>query len=346
MGSPVFWTPTAFTAGILKLWPKTPPPSSVIEAYRSATTCYATLELRYLNESVRCWVEPNNVRKIRVEQKSVLMAQIVFSIWATSLVLNAIAAFIAMAFVNRLVTAWRLTKFRCVNIWVALQLNFQGFGVLSFAQTVLLTLSTVPLLIGYHIPVDNVFIVNQGTQQHMSKLFKDFIVTMSASWFFRLGFEVANHFVALQQVSYWFSNFRLRVLSALIVFVVRVATPDKMHSPAYEMAKFSLTCSGMALLGVCCAVVPAYRQARPITMVAPMETKSQNIVVASITKHGMPLNKFGLIGFSRRGWSLAGLIVEGWQVVKHHGKNQLVAVKGICRIPLAVDDKGEIKSLL
>lgn len=330
---------------MLKFWPRSTPPPSTIEAYRNATTCYATLELRYLNESVRCWVEPNHVQKTRVEHKSVLMGKVVFSIWSTSLVLNSIASFIAASFIWRLVRAWRLTKFRCVGVWVALQLNFQGFGVLSFAQTALLTASTVPLLIGYHIPVDNVFIVNQSSQ-HVPKFVKDVLVTLGASWFYRFGFEVANHFVTLQQVSYWFSNFRLRMLSALMIFVARIASPDRMHSSGYELAKLLLTCCGSMALGVGSALLPAYRQTHATT-VAPMQIKRQSIVVASISKHAMPLNKFGLVGFSSRGWSLAGLIVEGWDIVKREGKtDQLVAVKGICRIPLTVDDRGEIKCLL
>lgn len=331
---------------MLKFWPSVTPPLSVIEAYRDATTCYDTLEMRYLNQSVRCWVEPNNVLKTRVEHKSILMGKILFSIWSTSLVLNLIASFIAVGFIWRLVKAWRVTKFRCVNIWVALQLNFQGFGVLSFSQIVLLTLSTTPLLLGYHIPVDNVFIMDQDTQ-HIPKVLKDFIVTLSASWFYRLGFEIANQFVVLRKVSFWFSNFRLRGLSMLLIFILRIATPDKMHSPEYELAKLLLTCSLSMIMGVAGAFVPVYwQQNHRSKIIHPTDLKSQNIVVASIDKHSMPLNKYGLIGFSRRGWSLTGLIVEGWEVVKHKGKNRWVAVKGMCRIPLAVDEHGDIKSLL
>lgn len=331
---------------MLKFWPAVTPPSSVIEAYRNATTCYDTLETRYLNESVRCWVEPNNVLKTRVEHKSILMGKIIFSIWSTSLVLNLIASFIAASFIWRLVKAWRITKFRCVNIWVALQLNFQGFGVLSFPEIVLLMLSTIPLLLGYHIPVDNVFITGQDTQ-HIPKACKDFIVTLSASWFYRFGFEIANQFIVLREISFWFSNFRLRLLSMLTIFILRIATPDKMHSSEYELAKLLLTCSLSMLMGVASVLAPVFGQrSHRSNMIQPMEAKSQSIVVASINKHGMPLNKYGLVGFSRRGWSLTGLIVEGWEVVKHKSKNRWVAVKGVCRIPLGMDENGDIKSIL
>ncbi|DAZ96952.1 TPA: hypothetical protein N0F65_012055 [Lagenidium giganteum] len=97
-GSPLQWQPTALTAGILKFFPGMTPPVNVIWEYRNATRCYRSLELRYLNESVRCWVEENSNEKGRVEYKSEAFRLIMFSNWSISLVLNCIAIAIALEF--------------------------------------------------------------------------------------------------------------------------------------------------------------------------------------------------------------------------------------------------------
>ncbi|KAF1326377.1 hypothetical protein FI667_g8565, partial [Globisporangium splendens] len=373
IGSPVFWTPTAFTAGMLKMWPGATPPPRTIETFRNVTACYRTLEMRYLNQSVRCWVEPGDIRVSRVEHSANLVRNIIFSNWSISLALNAIAIFITAEFISRLWYAWRITRFQDINVWVALQLNFQGLGVLSFLQIVLLAVSTIPLLLGFRLPVDNVFIVD-SPMQHWPKAIKDIFVTLSVSWFNHLGYEIVNHFIFLRQVSIWFSHFRMRALSMSLILILRIATPDKMQEAEYELLKLILAILIAVLLGALSALMPLHRQRHQQhsqrgnsihclgCSVAPSgsrNSKRDNIVVACLQKHGMPLNKHGLLGFSYRqhGWALVGLLVEGWELTERAKRpqqkpsatgerSQYVICKGMCRIPVPTDDSGHIKCIL
>ncbi|KAF1320222.1 hypothetical protein FI667_g12647, partial [Globisporangium splendens] len=256
---PVLWTPTTFAAGMLKMWPGMMPPPRVIEALRNATLCYRTLELRYLNQSVCCWVEPNDVHVSHVEHSANLLRSIIFSNWFIGSVLNAIAIFVAAGFTSRLWYAWHIACFQSLNDWVELQLNFQGLGVPSFQQIVLLAMSTIPLLLGFHLPVDNVFIVD-SVMQHRSKGVKDFFVTLSVTWFNRSDHETSNHFIVLREVSIWISHFRLRVLSMTLGLILRLAMPDKMQEVEYELLKLILTVVVAVVLGGVTALVPLYRQ--------------------------------------------------------------------------------------
>jgi hypothetical protein len=306
----------------------------------------------------------------RVEHSANLLRNIIFSNWSISLVLNAIAIFIAAGFISRLWHAWRITHFQDINVWVALQLNFQGLGVLSFPQIALLAMSTIPLLLGFHLPVDNVFIVDSAMQR-WPKVIKDIFVTLSVSWFNRLGYEIVNHFIFLRQVSIWFSHFRMRALSMSLILILRIATPDKMQEADYELMKLIFTVFIAMVLGALSALMPLYRQhyrhwgnnilclGYSVAPSASRSSKRDNIVVASLQKHGMPLNKHGLLGFSYRqhGWALVGLLVEGWELAERtkqlqqtqsttRARSQYVICKGMCRIPVPTDDSGHIKCIL
>ncbi|DAZ96951.1 TPA: hypothetical protein N0F65_012054 [Lagenidium giganteum] len=344
VGSATFWQPTAFTVGMLKYWPAVTPPAATIALYRNVTRCYRTLELRYLNESVRCWVEEFNTEKTRTLYNSELLRNIVFSNWSISLVLNCIAIVIAARFAWRFVVAWRITRFRCVTIWVALQLNFQGFGVLSFSEIVLLAMSTLPLMFAYHLPADPIFMPSDN-KSSLPKEWKDVIVTLSASWFLRLGFELVNHFLFLHYVCFWYNNFRLRIMCIVGIFIARMIIPDVPDNAEYEMWKFVLTIMISMLIGAFCALVP-YRAQKHSKISSVRGHKHSHLVVMALSKQHMPLNKHGLLGYSDHGWSVTALIVEGWEVVQFKDREGLFLVFERCRIPLHKDRNGDVKCLL
>ncbi|DAZ96948.1 TPA: hypothetical protein N0F65_012051 [Lagenidium giganteum] len=347
IGSPILWQPTPLTAGLLKFWPAIPPPPKLIDEYRASLRCYWTLELRYLNTSTRCWVEPNSEQKSRVEYKSELLRTFIFSNWSISLVLNVVAIAIALEFLWRFVDAWRWTRFRCVNVAVALQLHFQGTGVLTFPQIVLMSISTLPLMVAYHLPADAIF-MPQGREGDVSKQLKDVIVTLAASWFQRLGFEIANHCYQLHEVCYWYNAYRVRVVSVVFIYIVRSITPDKATDTQFQTWKLISTCVLAMVLGVLCAAVPL-RAERTGTVVVPTEKclfRMNSVVVQSIQKSGLPLNKYGLVGFSHRGWSLAGLIIEGWRVHYDPDAQTYCVFKDHAQVPLRTDHEGRIKCIM
>jgi hypothetical protein len=64
------WRATAITAGLRKFWPPKTPPRDIVDKLRIATVCYEMLELRYLNVTSRCFVEPQNVNILRSTYES------------------------------------------------------------------------------------------------------------------------------------------------------------------------------------------------------------------------------------------------------------------------------------
>ena len=191
LGSPIYWRPTPLTAGLLKFIPAITPPSKTVAALRNATRCYATLELAYLNGSVRCWVEPSNVGKTKVQYAAEALRKLLFSTWAISVVLNITAMLITLDYARKLYGAYRITRFKGVDAYVAVTLSLEAFGILSLSQTFQMTISTLPMLLTFHLAADPTFMLNYAAATY-PKLVKDVVVALSMTWFFKFGLEATN----------------------------------------------------------------------------------------------------------------------------------------------------------
>lgn len=260
---------------------------------------------------------------------------LMFSNWSIGLVLNMLAVGIAAEFAWRFVVAWRWTRFAGVDGWVALQLHFQGLGVLSLSRIVLMTVSVVPLMVSYHV-AENPTFMPQYESRRLSHFVRDLVITMGSSWFHRLGFEIANTFIEQHDLCYWLNPYRLRLGSSLMVFAARILSPNRPQDAKYEAIKFTSTCALSLLLGVLCAIVPWWMQSGRQTadLKAELSSRSCNRVIRCIKKKKLPLNKYGLVGFSTKGWCVTGLLIERWEIQEHPDKKTLFIFKNTVKISL------------
>lgn len=344
-GPPNHWKPTAFTAALRQFWPPRTPPKATVQQLRTASHCYRMLELRYLNVTTQCFAEPNNVKVQRRMYASEAMRKFFMSLWSMAVMLNTMAWVIVLKYLEKLLKAWRVTKFECLDLEVALQLNLQGMGVLNISQSLLLLVATLPSLIGFHLPRDSTFVLPHQ-DGHLPKVAVDVLVTLSMSWFVKLGFEFSNNRISPKRPADWSYQFRLRWCIMVLIFVLRLVTPErKGHGDdgLYQMWKFVLTCVISLFLGACvtCVVFLPERRGK---VVAGDHKEGHDAVLAALVKQNLPLNRYGVLGRTSRGWSTTGLIVGGWRVAGRSENGDQVLRKGAGEILLPKDNSEEDSS--
>lgn len=328
LGSPVYWQPTALMAGLVKFWPAKTPLESVVAKLRANTHCYNMLELRYLNVTTRCFAEPGDVQYSLLRYQSEPLRKFLLSNWSMAVMLNTIACVIVFKYLRKLLKAWRVTKFAGLYSEVALQLNIQGMGVLSISQTLLLLAACAPSLIGFHIPEDPVFMPRYHLHgEKMNKVAIDFFVTLSMSWFLKLGFEVCNRCINPRKPVDGYYLVRLRWFMLLLIFLMRLATPDGHRNGIFLMWKLIVTCLVSLALGACCTAV-VFLPERRGKIVDGSKKEGTDAVLSALVKQNLPLSRYGVVGRTTRGWSKAGLIVEGWRLVEAADGSQVFRKDG------------------
>lgn len=333
-GPPNYWKPTAFTAGLRKFWPPRTPPKATVQQMRAASHCYQMLELRYLNTTTRCFTEPNSVKVQRRMYASEAMRKFFMSLWSMAVMLNTMAWVIVLKYLEKLLKAWRVTRFECLDLQVALQLNLQGMGVLNISQSLLLLVATLPSLLGFHLPRDSTFVLPHQ-DGHLPKILVDLLVTLSMSWFMKLGFEFSNNRISPKRPADWYYVFRLRLLVLALIFVLRLIAPEKSghDDSSYQMWKLVLTCVISLFLGACVTCVVFLPERRGKVTVGDRK-EGHDAVLAALVKQNLPLNRYGVLGRTSRGWSTTGLIVGGWKLAGRSENGDQVLRKGAGEILL------------
>ncbi|GLE08824.1 hypothetical protein PINS_up020248 [Pythium insidiosum] len=311
-GPPGDWAFTAFTAGLAKFWPPKTPTPEAVERLRNTTVCYRVLDTRRFRAGVRCVVEPQSVVVLRTALRSERMREFFLGVWSSSVMLNTMAGMVVLKYLRKLVKAWQVTRFECLDLEVALQLNLQGLGVLSFAQSLLLLVASLPLVLSLHVSSDAVFLPSFATEKR-SKPAADVLVTLAMTWFVKLGFDVCSAWVRARRPVDWLHLFRVRGLALALVLLLRLVTPERLHDDTYVMWRLVLTCVVSLALGAACTVV-VFLPERPGKVVDADRKENHDAVVAALVKQNLPLNRYGVLGRTSKGWSQTGLIVEGWRL--------------------------------
>ncbi|GLD94579.1 hypothetical protein PINS_up003190 [Pythium insidiosum] len=311
-GPPGDWAFTAFTAGLAKFWPPKTPTPEAVERLRNVTVCYRVLDTRRFTAGVRCVVEPQSVVVLRTALRSERMREFFLGVWSSSVMLNTMAGMVVLKYLRKLVKAWQVTRFECLDLEVALQLNLQGLGVLSFAQSLLLLVASLPLVLSLHVSSDAVFLPSFATEKR-SKPVADVLVTLAMTWFVKLGFDVCSAWVRARRPVDWLHLFRVRGLALALVLLLRLVTPERLHDDTYVTWRLVLTCVVSLALGAACTVV-VFLPERPGKVVDADRKENHDAVVAALVKQNLPLNRYGVLGRTSKGWSQTGLIVEGWRL--------------------------------
>lgn len=306
------WLPTVLTVGLRKLWPPKTPTDDAIQRARSASVCYQTLDTRFFNVSSRCFAEPSNAVVLRTRFRSESMRKFFELVWSMAVMLNTMAFVVVLKYIRKLYKAYAVTQFECLDVEVALQLNLQGMGVLNISQVLLLLVASLPALITFHISADLAFMPFFLTEKR-SKPVIDVFVTLSMSWFVKLGFDVCNICIRPKRPVDWYHLIRVRWFMLVVILVLRLITPEGIANPSYQLDRLVLTCVISLLLGACCTFV-IFLPERPGKVVAEDQKQSHDTVVAALVKQNMPLTKYGVLGRTSKGWSMTGLIVEGWRL--------------------------------
>lgn len=343
-GPPNDWRMSVFTVGLRKFWPPKTPLKEAVHQMQAASRCYRMLELRYLNTTTRCFAEPNNVRMKRVRYQSEAMRKFLLSNWSMAVMLNTMAWVPVLKYLKKLLKAWEATRFEYLDTEVALQLNLQGIGVLNISQSLLFLVATLPSLIGFHLPNDSTFMPSFSTERP-SKPVVDFFVTFSMSWFVKVGFEFCNNRISPRRPVNWYHLFRLRWLVLALIFVLRLATPERVRDGTFLMWRLVVTCVVSLVLGACCTVATFLPEKRGKVVNGSVKS-SHDAVLGALVKQNLPLNRYGVIGRTSRGWSTAGLIVEGWKLARSENGDQVLR-KGAGEILLPKethDDSAKVES--
>lgn len=342
------WNFTALTAGLRMLWPAATPPNATVARFRASTRCYSMLELRTLNETTRCVLESRSVRVRRDVFVSEPLRKFFLGLWSFAILLNTLAGGVVVKYLRKLERAWDATKFERLEPHVARQLGLQATGVLKISQGLLLLAASVPALLSLHASSDPVFLPF-FEDERPSKIATDILVTLSMTWFWKVGFETANDWLAPLRSHRqhdtpvdWGRAFTLKWLSMLLVLVIRLATRDGGSDGRFHMRKLVGTCLGSLALGVVSSAVLVWTPAaqRRTKVVADDASKTDHdAVIAALVQQQLPLHRYGVLGRTAEGgWSKAALIVEGWRLARRAADGREVLRKGAGEILLPKDE--------
>ncbi|DAZ97465.1 TPA: hypothetical protein N0F65_009948 [Lagenidium giganteum] len=333
LGSPLYWQSTVLRAGLLKFWPLKTPLADTIRHVQSTTSCYDVLELRYLNVSKRCFGEPQNVQLRRNRYESEGLRKALLSNWSLAVMLNTIAGVLVFKYLGKLYQAYQITQFECLDVEVALQLNIQGNNVLTTSQCLLFLLASVPALLGFHMPNDYMFLPNYQSER-VNPIAADVFVTLSMTWFMKIGFDLTNRCVRPTRPIDWMHQFRLRAVFVVLILVLRLLAPDDRSNASYQLLKLLLTCVMALFLGVLTTCVMFLPQRRG--KIVDARQQQHDDVLSALVKQNLPLNRYGALGRTSKGWSRTGLIMEGWKLARTRDGQQVLRKDG-GEIPLPRD---------
>ncbi|KAJ0399887.1 hypothetical protein ATCC90586_006502 [Pythium insidiosum] len=306
-GPPVFWQHTPLGVGIVKLGSRLAPTDEEVAVWQRSLTCYDTLETRFLNISTRCWSEPKNtveeVRRVR----SVGLRMLMFTMWSLGVVLNVIGAVVCIKFLLRVVRLWREDRFSDMTPLLAFNLEVQGLGMISLEGILIMAISSVPLILSYHMPRDERFLDRLSEPQH--EWFAECMVLLSLTWFIRLGIELGNLAVHLHHHNWWLNLLSTRLRYGMMLLVAGVRQAFRLHGVDYNMglAKLIVSCVVSVALGLLASVASVFFD---------RESKhSRDRFSRLLTRHRLSRTTHGSVAQLGGVWSQTGLAMEGWRAL-------------------------------
>ncbi|DBA03870.1 TPA: hypothetical protein N0F65_004560 [Lagenidium giganteum] len=313
-GPPVYWQHQPLNVGLMRLSASRSPTQQEMQPLRDSLRCYNTLEMRFLNISTRCWAEPQNKQEARYKMTSEGLRMLKFSVWSLGIVVNINAAVISFRFAHRIAELWRHSRFSDMGWTMALNLDIQGIGLLSMDGIVIMAFSSVPMILSYHLPIDPAFVPPGSTSVNENKVFAEFMVLLSLTWFVRLGIELGVKVIHLKHYNWWFSllTSRIRLATIIIIIFIRLGMPINGVNYNQGLTKFIVSCVVSVVLGFLSVLLSVFFDKE--------NNHSTDRLSRLMVQNRFPRNVHGVIGQLEAGWIHAGMLMEGWRVLKLDGK--------------------------
>lgn len=305
-GAPFYWRHNALQLGLTKFIGFQLPKRNVFRSMMEPIlVCFDTVELRYLNNSVRCYSEYGAQTIKRVEKISTLLKTMLTTNWAHGVVLNLMGTYAAMRFLHNLWRVFKCNQFRDVNWDIALNMFILGPDTISLSELVVLAASNIPLLVGYHLPTNLDFIKAQDQPNYWVG---QVIVAVSLTWYIRLGVECGRRCIFLRYSNIWYDTAmsRAQYLLLTIVFVARLSVSEVNGN--YDQGIWVLIFSILLsfILGFLLIVSSKFVDHQPDTM---------SIMDTRLLENNIPRNWVGgRLAQSSEGWHVSGMIFENWYI--------------------------------
>ncbi|GLE06468.1 hypothetical protein PINS_up015715 [Pythium insidiosum] len=308
-GPPVFWEHTPLGVGLVKLGSRLAPTDDEVAVWQQSLTCYETLETRFVNVSTRCWSEPKNTVDALVRVRSVGLRMLMFTMWSLGVVLNAIGAVVSLKFLLRVLRLWRDDRFSDMSPLLALNLEVQGLGMISLEGILVMAISSVPLMLSYHLPSDERFLERQSAQQQQPAWFAECVVLLSLTWFVRLGIELGNMRVHLRHYNWWFNLLSTRLRYAMMLVIAALRQAFRIHGVDYNLAlaKLVVSCVASVVLGLLAALAcVVFDKENP---------QSGDRLSRLLVRHRLSRSTHGSVAQLGGIWTQTGFAMEGWRAL-------------------------------
>ncbi|DAZ99476.1 TPA: hypothetical protein N0F65_001661 [Lagenidium giganteum] len=330
-GSPVYWVNKALSIGLIRLTTKEAPTAENLAVFIASMVCYDTIELRYLNQSQRCWnelgsatevlklIDSNGLRVVLFSMWSMgiilnlTAACVALGMWSMGIILNLTAACVALGYGYRLWSSWNLSGRKPIPFLLAISLDIQGIGLLNLLECTIMAWSAFPLISRFHLPSDMFFFRNPD-QRNSNTWWIEGVVALALTWYVRLGMELARYRIHLKRFNMWYymSGSYMRNAILVLIYLVRMSMPLEMNDYNRGVLKLFVSCVLATVLGYLIVRVSPYFE--------PAHHNPTDELSQLLEDGGFERQWFGVLGQSPSGWCHLGLLYEGWMVVERDGQ--------------------------
>jgi hypothetical protein len=240
-----------------------------------------------------------------------------------AIVLNILSGVIVARFVYLLHQVHRRTHFLDVNFEMAMKMSIMGPGLVHRSELMILAISNLPLLVGFHVPPNSdvalmhatdgdLWILGQVVAERTLWYFSQLMVAISLTWFIRLGIELGRSAVKLQtRPSAWYTTLCMswcQYIFLVPVFIVRsfLAPIDQGYNQAAVVLVVSCGFS------ICVGFIAAFAVTHFSHTIPSDRLTTLDRVFA--LRH-IPRSFIGSLAQSCDGWHLSGMLLEGWHIV-------------------------------
>ncbi|DBA01609.1 TPA: hypothetical protein N0F65_011365 [Lagenidium giganteum] len=247
-----------------------------------------------------------------------------FSMWSLGVVLNLFGAVVALRYVWRLWCLWRDHQFSDLDVALSACLDLQGMCVISSEAILIMSFSCIPLIFSYHLPQDDTFMPDLPISTRSDFFLNEFIVLLSLSWFVRLGNELGIYMIHLRHYNWWFRLLIGRVRLAVLAIVALIRWTFPTNNLDYDMGllKLLVSCLSSFLFGfmtVWMSILSDKEKRRTEDVLGPL-----------MQRQNLARNVHGVASQWNHYWSHAGMIIEGWRLLRVDGKPN-VLIKGVAQ---------------
>lgn len=157
-GAPIAWHHSPVQIALTKLSAHQFPSRDAVRQLETMQRCFDTMEVRYLNMSVRCYTEYQAQTIYREEKQSAALKTLLSTNWALGVVLNIMGAYAAFRFLHSLYRVYKQTGMEDIHLALAMNMVIMGPDAIQLSELALLAASNLPLLLGYHLPSNPDFV--------------------------------------------------------------------------------------------------------------------------------------------------------------------------------------------